>query len=211
MVWQWLAWRWPRRPRARPPQPFPGAPTGASAIPGVRSAKVSFTKPADTGGSKITGYRVKCASTDGGKTQSLVGPKSPIFVAGMTAGKTYSCTVKARNKVGFGPASLPSNNFQPRVVVPGAPTNATATAGVRSVKLTFTPPGDNGGSKILNYRAKCKSSDGGNPASHVGPKSPIQVSGLAGGKTYTCTVRARNRIGYGPESTPSSAVVTKGH
>jgi hypothetical protein len=172
---------------------------------------VSFTKPADTGGSKITGYRVRCTSSDAGKTQSLVGVKSPIFVAGLTAGKTYSCTVKARNKVGFGPASTPSNSFQPRAVVPGAPTNMSATAGVRSVKLTFTPPADNGGSKILSYRAKCKSSDGGNPASHEASKSPIQVSGLAGGKTYTCTVRARNRIGFGPESDPSNAVVTKGH
>src|SRR4051794_7571890 len=134
----------------------PGPPTGVSATPGVRSAKVSFTKPIDNGGSKVNGYRVKC-STDGGKTRSCDGSKSPVFVAGLTAGKTYSCTVRARNAVGFGPASEPSDSFQPRAVVPGSPTSVSATAGSRSVKVGFTKPADNGGSKILNYRAKCAS------------------------------------------------------
>jgi hypothetical protein len=170
---------------------------------------VTFTRPADNGGAKITGYRVRCASSDGGRTSSHAGSKSPIFVAGLTPAKTYTCTVRARNKVGYGPASDPSNSFKPRADVPGAPTGVTATAGVRSVKVAFTKPVDNGGSKIVNFRVKCTSSDGGNPASHEGAASPIRVAGLAGGKTYTCTVKARNRVGVGPASDPSNAVVTK--
>ena len=189
----------------------PGAPTGVSATPGVRSARVSFTKPGDNGGAKITGYRATCRSTDGGRKQAHDGAKSPIFVAGLTAGKTYMCTVKARNRVGFGPASDPSSAFQPRATVPGAPTDVVATGGVRSVQVAFTGPSDNGGSPVNNYRAKCKSSDGGNPSSHAASKSPIFVAGLTAGKTYRCTVRARNRIGLGPESDPSNAVVTKSH
>jgi hypothetical protein len=186
----------------------PGAPTAVSATPGVRSAKVSFAKPADNGGAKITGYRARCTSSDGGRTASHAASKSPIFVASLTPHKTYTCTVKARNRVGYGPASDPSNAFKPRADVPGAPTEVTATAGVRSVKVAFTKPADSGGSPIVNYRVRCVSSDGGKPGSHEGARSPIRVAGLSGAKTYTCTVKARNRVGVGPVSDPSNAVVT---
>jgi Fibronectin type III domain len=190
----------------------PGAPTGVSATAGLRSAKVSFSKPTADGGSKITGYRVKCTSSDGGKAASHNGKKSPILVAGLTPAKTYTCIVKARNNVGFGPASDPSNAIViQKALVPGAPTNVSATAGVRRVKVTFANPSDNGGSRVLNYRAKCTSSNGGSSASHEASKSPIFVAGLTGGKTYTCTVRARNKVGFGPASDPSNAVVTTSH
>src|SRR5438445_734243 len=84
---------------------LPGAPTNVSATPGVRSAKVSFTKPSDNGGAPITNYRAVCTSGNGGAKGAHEGPKSPIVVAGLTAGKTYTCTVAARNRVGLGPAS----------------------------------------------------------------------------------------------------------
>jgi fibronectin type III domain protein len=95
--------------------------------------------------------------------------------------------------------------------VPGAPTITGVTAGVRSVKVAFTKPSDDGGAPITNYRVAWTSSDGGAKGSHEGPKSPIVVSGLNAGKTYTCTVRARNKVGFGAASAPSDPVVPKGH
>jgi hypothetical protein len=94
---------------------------------------------------------------------------------------------------------------------PGAPTVTAITAGHRSVKVAFTKPADNGGAKITNYRVKCTSSDGGAARAHEGTKSPIHVNGLAAGKTYTCTVAARNKVGLGAASAPSDPVVTLGH
>ena len=91
----------------------PGASTITSATPGVHSVKVAFDKPADNGGAKITNYRVVCTSSDGGRKHAIEGPKSPIRVSGLTAGKTYTCTVSAKNKVGRGPASAPSDPFVP--------------------------------------------------------------------------------------------------
>jgi hypothetical protein len=51
-------------------------------------------------------------SSNGGKAQRKDGDKSPIKVGGLTAGKSYTCTVAAHNKVGFGPAAT-SNSFTP--------------------------------------------------------------------------------------------------
>ena len=189
----------------------PGAPTITGVKAGVRSAQVSFTKPADNGGSKITNYRVRCTSSNGGAYRALTGTKSPVLVAGLTAGKTYTCTVAARNNVGYGAASAPSDPFVPLASVPGAPTITGVTAGVRSVKVAFTKPSDDGGAPITNYRVACTSSNGGAKGSHEGPKSPIVVSGLTAGKTYTCTVRAKNKVGLGAASAPSDPVVPKGH
>jgi hypothetical protein len=185
----------------------PGAPTITSVTAGHRSVKIKFTKPADNGGAKITSYRAKCTSSNGGATRAHEGSKSPIYVAGLTAAKTYTCTVSARNKVGQGPASAPSDAFVVLPSAPGAPTITSATAGHRSVKITFTKPADNGGAKIVDYRAKCTSSDGGAKGSRGTSKSPVVVNGLTSGKTYTCTVTARNKAGLGPASAPSDPVL----
>ncbi len=186
----------------------PGQPTNVSAVARVRAVKVTFTKPTSDGGAHINEYRVKCTSSDGGVKRSRDGGHSPIVVDGLSANKTYTCTVAAHNKVGFGPASAPSNSVVTLPMPPGAPTNVTATPGKRSVKVTFTKPASNGGSKITEYRAKCTSSDGGVTRSHNGAHSPIVVDGLTAKKTYTCTVAAHNEVGFGPASAPSNPVVT---
>jgi hypothetical protein len=141
-------------------------------------------------------------------TRSHNNEHSPIDVRDLTGGKTYTCTVVARNKVGFGPASAPSNAVVTLGTVPGQPTNVSANAGFRSVRVKFTRPADNGGARITRYRATCTSSDGGVTRSHNNEHSPIVVRDLTGGKTYTCTVVARNKVGFGPASAPSNAVVT---
>lgn len=184
----------------------PAAPTITSVTPGVRSVKVAFS-PGSDGGAKITNYRVRCTSTNGGAGSEHSGPKSPIFVAGLTAGKSYNCNVSAKNKVGAGPVSVASDSFIPLASPPGAPNLVSATAGVGSIKIVFTKPAVTGGAPITNYRAKCTSSNGGRTGAHSGTKSPLVVNGLTAGKTYTCTVAARNRVGLGAASTASDPVV----
>jgi extracellular elastinolytic metalloproteinase len=104
---------------AAPTKPsVPGKPTITKVTPGFHSVKVEFTKPDSNGGAKIVNYRVLCTSRDKRARAANEGPKSPIKVSGLTTGKTYSCTVKAKNRVGYGPASDPSAPFQP---LPKAP------------------------------------------------------------------------------------------
>jgi hypothetical protein len=91
----------------------PGAPTITAVKPGFHNVIVSFSKPASNGGSPILNYRVVCTSSNGGAKGANEGPRSPIKVSGLNTGKTYTCTVSARNKVGRGPNSAPSNMFMP--------------------------------------------------------------------------------------------------
>ncbi len=184
----------------------PSAPAIKPATAGVLSVSVSFSAPANNG-SALTGFTATCVSSNGGATGSHSGPSSPLNVTSLTAGKTYTCTVTATNGVGTGPPSAPSNAVVPLASVPGAPTIGTATAGNGSVSVTFTAPAANGGSPITGFTALCTSSNGGAAGSGSGPTSPISVSSLTNGKTYTCTVKATNAIGSGPASAASNAFV----
>jgi hypothetical protein len=87
----------------------PGAPTITSVrAVGQRSILVAVTAPSDNGGARITHYLAVCRSTDGGAARNRAAPQSPIRVAGLTAKKTYTCTVAASNNIRLGPASAPS-------------------------------------------------------------------------------------------------------
>src|SRR5207302_482917 len=93
--------------------------------------------------------------------------------------------------------------------VPDPPTNVAATAGSASATVTFSPPASDGGSSITSYTATA--TDHTNPAhggqSATASGSPITVTGLTNGDSYTLTVTATNTVGTGPPSQPSNAVV----
>jgi Divergent InlB B-repeat domain/Fibronectin type III domain len=85
---------------------------------------------------------------------------------------------------------------------PGAPVGAAAQAADGQAAITFDAPAQDGGTSISSYTVT--SSPGGLSAS--GTSSPISVTGLANGTSYTFTVTATNAAGTGPSSTPSNAV-----
>ena len=80
----------------------PGAPTGVSA---TSLGVVSFSAPAENGGSAITSFTV--TSSPGGVTAS--GASSPITVTGLSDGTSYTFTVTATNAIGTGAASAASS------------------------------------------------------------------------------------------------------
>ena len=90
--------------------------------------------------------------------------------------------------------------------VPSAPTIRPATRGNLSASVAFTAS-SNGGSPVLHFDAACSSSNGGIAGSATGSVSPIVVTGLTNGKTYTCRVVATNAIGTSASSTASNALV----
>jgi YHYH protein/Fibronectin type III domain len=85
--------------------------------------------------------------------------------------------------------------------LPGAPTIGAATAGHASASSAFTAPSSTGSSAITSYTATC--TDGASDQSRDGTASPVTVSGLTNGSTYSCTVVATNSAGSGE---PSDAV-----
>ena len=95
------------------------------------------------------------------------------------------------------------------VAVPYAPTIGTATSGNAQATVSFTPPSNNGGSTIMSYTVTATDSttpaNGGQTGS--GSASPITVSGLTNGDSYTFKVTATNAVGTGAASAASNAVV----
>ncbi|MGD0247625.1 MAG: fibronectin type III domain-containing protein [Candidatus Limnocylindrales bacterium] len=101
----------------------PQAPTGVAATPGNGTAAVSWSAPADNGGSPIVGYTA--TSSPGGKTCQTLGALS-CTVPGLTNGTPYTFTVTAKNDLGTSSPSMASTAVTP--LAPAAPTPAvTAT------------------------------------------------------------------------------------
>ena len=95
----------------------------------------------------------------------------------------------------------PQSGFAAFALPPGAPTDAAAAAGDGQATVSFTAPAT-GGAPVTSYTVT--GSPGGQTAS--GAASPIVVTGLTNGTTYTFTVTATNVAGAGPPSAPSNPI-----
>jgi hypothetical protein len=79
-------------------------------------------------------------------------------------------------------------------VVPAAVAKASAAPGDTRVRVSWTPPGDDGGAPVTRYRVR--TSDG--RSCTKGPAGRVcTVTGLTNGTRYRFTVQARNDIGWG--------------
>ena len=185
----------------------PGAPTLLTATAG--DGTVTLTWAAPDGDSQGDTYNVYQGTSPGGETASAVN-LSPITdttykVPDLTNGTTYYFTVTAANGAGEGPAS--NEMSATPVPVPGAPTGLTATAGNRTVTLSWAAP--DGGSQGDTYNVYQGTSPGGETASAVN-LSPItdtsyKVPDLTNGTTYYFTVTAANEAGNSKPSNEVSA------
>jgi hypothetical protein len=176
------------------------APTTPSSAPGNASATVSWGPPP---GGCFEGYVVHPYIGTTPQTPLLLpGFGTTTVVKGLTNGQTYTFTITAYARNVEGPASVHTTP-----ITIGAPAK-TSTAKVtriaaHTLRVTFTAPANNG-APITRYTATCSSPNGGASKAKSGKASPIVVTGLTAGKTYTCTVRATNSRGTGPASRASS-------
>jgi hypothetical protein len=168
------------------PATVPTQPTGVGATAGNASAAVSWTAPADNGGSAITGYTV---TASGGGSQACGWTTGALTcnVIGLTNGTAYTFTVVATN--GAGP-SLPSTASSPvtPMTVPGKLTAVFATAGNGSAVVAWTAPSSNGGSAITGYTVT---------------SSPGSKTCTAGATATSCTVTGLTK---GTRRTPSRSL-----
>jgi hypothetical protein len=179
---------------------LPGAPMMVTASAGNAGATVNFIPPVSNGGSAITGYTV--TSTPAGAVDTNAGTTATThLISGLSNGTSYSFTVTATNATGTGAASPPSNSVTP-ATLPGAPAGVAASADHGQAQVSFGAPGTDGGSAIIGYTVT--STPGGISASGKG--SPITVTGLSDGTSYTFTVTATSKAGTGAPSAPSNAV-----
>ncbi len=97
--------------------------------------------------------------------------------------------------------------------VPGAPTIGLATAGDSSASISFAAPASPGSAAITGYAATCTANSASVTVSAAG--SPIVVTGLSNGTTYTCSVTASSSVGVGAASgtvsvTPAGGISVAG-
>lgn len=99
------------------------------------------------------------------------------------------------------PAGFIRPGYDP-LKVPNAPTIGTATGGSTTASVAFTAPSNTGGSVISAYYAVS------NPGQITGSgaSSPVTVSGLTNGTSYTFSVWALNTYGPSPYSASSNSV-----
>jgi len=87
--------------------------------------------------------------------------------------------------------------------LPSAPVIGNATAGNVSAIITFSPPVSDGGAQITSYRVTSAPGE----IAVTGTGSPIEVTGLSNGTSYTFTVTAINVMGAGPASAATNGIV----
>lgn len=175
------------------------APLSLTRVGGDQFVTLTWAAPASNGGAAVTSYVVE--SNDGNSwTESLRTSALEATVAGLTNGTSYLFRVRAVNAAGEG------TNATATAVVPSAPaatpTGLTATPGNGQIGLSWSAPGDTGGSAISGYVVE-RTTDGGATWTTVRTVATAATTftGLINGASYSFRVRAVNAVGNGAAST----------
>lgn len=146
---------------------------------------VSFTAPAISGG--ITNYTV---TPSFGSAQT--GTSLSYTFTGFTPGSVYTFSAYGTNTGGTGSAASSSITYYTK---PDAPTVSSVTLDPPSmptgVNVAFTTNGDTGGG-VLTYVAIAYDSNLAVVSSATGSASPLKITGLTTGTSYTYRVAASN-------------------
>ena len=192
-----------------PVEGAPSAPRGLTARAGDQSVTLTWSAPADNGGSAILRYQVRYQETDGSygawATVSGGATATSTTVGNLENGKSYQFQVQAVNAVAAGQAATASATLAESA--PGAPAGLTATPGDESVTLNWAAPAD-GGSQILRYEYRHAAagetySDWATVNGDASARSHTETD-LANGTEYGFQVRAVNSIGEGPHAQASA-------
>ncbi|HXU96305.1 MAG TPA: fibronectin type III domain-containing protein, partial [Candidatus Nitrosotalea sp.] len=199
----------------------PQSPTGlATSIVSSSQINLSWTAPANNGGSAITGYKIE-RSTDGGSTWSAIvsntGSTGTTYSnTGLATNTTYTYRVSAINAIGTSSASNTASATTNTVAtVPQPPTSLTSTAISSSqINLSWTAPANNGGSAITGYKIE-RSTDGGSTwgiasANTASVSTAYSDTGLSPSTAYTYRTYAINAIGTSSVSNISSTTTSIG-
>jgi len=194
------------------------APTNVVGAPGNASAVLSWTPPANNGGSVITGYQVSVRIAGAVvRTDPVTGAVSTATITGLVNGTTYTFLVRAVTAAGLGANSAASNTVRPSAV-PSAPVIGTATSGPAGGNLTavanWTAPASTGGNPIQGYRVSAlrMAADGvtavGAPTTTIVGAAARTRSLVLPAGTYRFEVVAFNVVGDSPASARSNSVLS---
>jgi hypothetical protein len=190
----------------------PGTVSITSATPGTGSVALRWTSPTTSGGSTLLGYSERYSSDSGvtWTTQSQNSTHRSITIYGLSSSLSYLFEVAAFNAIGTGAWSQPFGPVTPLsgATVPGAPTVTSVTAATNAVQVAWSAPSSNGGSAITSYSVRYSVNGSGvwTTATTTATASPYTVGSLSSSSSYIFEVAAKNSVGTGAWSAPSSAV-----
>ena len=184
------------------PISLPGPPTKVKAAIGNASSVVTWTPPAQNGGSIITSYLVTASPGGATCTYAVVTPEvDACTVVGLSNGTAYSFAVSAINAAGGGPSSSSSSTVTPATLA-APPAGVIATAGNSQASVSWTAPTNDGGAPVTRYTVTA--TPGG--ATCTSSLLTCSITGLTNGTEYYFTVTSTNSIGVGAASIPSNQV-----
>ena len=203
------------------PLTTPSAPTIDSVTPGDETLTVSWSAPADTGGSEVTGYDLRYIRSDApSKADVNWTERDSVWSSGalqytvssLTNGVRYDLQIRAVNIAGDGRWSV-TISAAPQTI-PAAPTIASLTPGDETLTIAWSAPTDTGGSTIQGYDARYirsdapdKSDDDWTERDGIWTSGALEyaLSGLTNGVRYDVQLRAVTGAGNGPWSATASA------
>ena len=194
----------------------PDAPAELTATASGRTQiHLSWTAPANNGGTAITGYRIEISADAGSNWSNLAAnteSSATIYThTGLPESATRHYRVYAINSVGE--SSDPSNVANATtdaLSVPDAPTKVTASASAETeISLFWTAPVNDGGAAISGYQIEHSADAGETWADLVADTETTTTTythtGLQPGSTHHYRIRAINSVGTGDPSNVAHA------
>ncbi|MDE0073693.1 MAG: fibronectin type III domain-containing protein [Gammaproteobacteria bacterium] len=194
----------------------PGAPRSLTVSPnGLRGStelRLTWTAPASTGGSPITGYRIERAATRGGPWiihEASTGSANTTYLhPDLAPNTTRFYRVRALNAQGHGDPSNVAEGTT-NAARPGQPRNLRArAAGPTSITLTWEAPASDGGERITGYTIRMRGPNDGTWITiprNTGPQeTTFTHTDLQPASAYRYQVAAINRVGTGQWSFETS-------
>ena len=182
--------------------------TTAPSGPVTTGTAVSLTaavRPVDGGGTvafSSDGTMLPGCAAVGLNDDGLGGGTATCTTSALAVGAHSLTAAYSGDSISDPSAGSATLTVSPAVTAPGAPVIGAATAGNGSATVAFTPPATTGGAAITGYTITAN--PGG--ATATGTSSPLRVSGLRNGTSYTFTATATNSVGASTPSAPSNAI-----
>ena len=151
----------------------------------------------------ISGGSLGCVSvTFGGVSATNVTATGTTVTATSPAGAAGTVDLIVTNPNRGANANATATTQFSYITTASVPTSLVATVGDRQVSVAFTAPTSTGGSSIINYEYQL---DGGSWVSANTTSSPVVITGLTNGTSYSIKLRAVNSAGNGAESAAQSS------
>lgn len=181
------------------PAGAPSSPRQVGATAGQASASVSWTAPLATNGAAVETYTATAFTSVSGSTAAATctTAQTSCTITGLDNGTTYHVAVTATNAVGTSAASSPRISVTP-AALPGAPTINSITGGNAFLSVAFSAGTADANAPVTGYQY---SVNGGQTwTALTGTSSPLFISGLSNGTTYSVLLRATSSVGSGAAS-----------